>query len=64
MTLQFTVPNLACSFCVKIVTAAVKTVDPDATIQADPKTKLVNVKTQASETAIKKAIAVTDYFSY
>lgn len=61
MTLQLTVPNLVCSSCVRVVTAAIKTVDPDATIQADTKTKLVNVKTQASEIAIKKAITVAGY---
>jgi copper chaperone len=45
----------------RLVTAAVKTVAPDATIQANTKTKLVNVKTQASQTVIKKAIAVAGY---
>ena len=61
MALQLTVPNVACSSCVKVVTAAVKTVAPDATIQANTKTKLVNVETQASQTAIKKAITVAGY---
>lgn len=61
MTLQLTVPNLACSSCVKVVTAAVKTVAPDPTIQANTKTKLVNVETQALETAIKEAITVAGY---
>ncbi len=56
MTLQLTVPNLACSSCVKVVTAAVKTVAPDATIQANTKTELVNVKTQASETQLRKQL--------
>lgn len=61
MTLQLTVPNLAFSSCVKVVTAAVKAVNPDATIQADTKTKLVNVETQASGIVIKKAITVAGY---
>lgn len=60
-TLQITVPKLACSSCVKVVTKAVKTVDAEATIQADPKTKLVNVETQAPEAAIKKALAAAGY---
>jgi copper chaperone len=61
MTLQLIVPSLACSSCVNVVTAAVKAVDPDAAIQANTETKLVNVETQASQTAIKKAITVAGY---
>ena len=46
MALQLMVSKLACSSCVKTVTEAVRTVDPKATIQADTKTKLVNIETQ------------------
>ncbi|MBW4641041.1 MAG: heavy-metal-associated domain-containing protein [Gloeocapsa sp. UFS-A4-WI-NPMV-4B04] len=60
-TLQITVPKLACSSCVKVITEAVKTVDAEATIQADTKTKLVNVETQAPETEIKKALTAAGY---
>jgi copper chaperone len=56
MTLQITVPNMACSACGDTITKAVKTVDPTATVQADPKTKIVLVDTNASETVIKEAI--------
>lgn len=45
MTLQLTVPNMACSACGETITNAVKAFDPAATVQADPKTKLVNVET-------------------
>ncbi|WP_250126546.1 heavy-metal-associated domain-containing protein [Chroococcidiopsis sp. CCMEE 29] len=58
MALQLMVPKLACSSCVKTVTGAVITVDSKATIQADTKTKLVNIETQASKAAIKEAIAL------
>lgn len=61
MTLQLTVPNLACSACVNNITKAVKTVDPNAKVQAEPKTKLVLVETQADQTAIQDAIAVAGY---
>lgn len=61
MTLQLTVPKLACSACVNTITKAIKTVDPDATVQAEPKTKLVSIETQASETKIKEAIATAGY---
>jgi copper chaperone len=61
MALQLTVPNMACSACSDTITNAIKAIDPAATIQADPKTKQVNVDTQQSEAAIKQAIADAGY---
>lgn len=61
MALQLTVPNMACSACGETITKAVKALDPTATVQADPKTKLVNIETQQSETAIKQAIVDAGY---
>jgi len=61
MTLQLKVPDIACSACVDTVTEAVKSVDPTAQVEADPKTKLLRVETQQSETAIKAAIANAGY---
>ncbi len=52
---------MACSACVNTITKAVKAVDPNAAVQAEPKTKLVLVETQASETKIKQAIAAAGY---
>ncbi len=57
MTLQLTVPKLACSACVNTINTAIHKVDATATIKADTKTKTVSVKTQASETAIKEAMS-------
>ncbi len=61
MTLQLTVPNMACSACVTTITQAVNAIDTSATVEADPKTKLVNIETQQSETAIKAAITAAGY---
>lgn len=61
MTLQLKIPKLACSACVKTVTEAIKTVDANATIDANVKTKVVSIQTQSSETAIKEAIAAVGY---
>lgn len=61
MTLQLKVPNMACAACSEAITEAVKKIDLAATVQADPKTKLVNIDTQASETAIKDAIFAAGY---
>ncbi len=61
MTLQLTVPKMACSACVSAIAKAIKTVDPTATVQAEPKTKLVSVETQAPATKIKEVIAAAGY---
>jgi copper chaperone len=61
MTLQLTVPNMACSACGDTITEAIKAIDSTATVQADPKTKQVSVETQQSKTAVKKAIADAGY---
>jgi len=60
MTLQLKVPNMACSACVTTINKAITAIDPTAKVEADPKTKLVNIETQQSETAVKQAIAQLD----
>lgn len=61
MTLKLTVSNMACSACGETITKAIKAIDATAVVQADPKTKLVSVETQASEVAIKEAITTAGY---
>lgn len=61
MTFQFTVPNMACSACADTITKAVKAIDPAAEVSADPKSKQVNIATQANETVIKEAITAAGY---
>jgi copper chaperone len=52
---------MACAACSDTITNAVMTVDPAATVQADLKTKQVNIETQASEAAIKNVIEAAGY---
>lgn len=61
MTLQFKVPNMACSACSDTIAKAIQAVDPAANVQADPKTKLVNVETQAPETDVRAAVTAAGY---
>jgi copper chaperone len=61
MTLQLTVPNMACSACSDTITKAIKAIDPAATVQADPKTKQVDVETAASKDAVTAAITAAGY---
>jgi copper chaperone len=61
MTLQFKVPNMACSACGETITKAIKAIDPAATVKTDPKTKLVEIETQASFETIAQAITTAGY---
>ncbi len=61
MKLQLNVPNMACGSCAKTITNAVKSVDQTAKVEADPKTKRVEVETESSETDIKAAIKNAGY---
>lgn len=61
MTLQLKVPNMACSACSDKIIKAIQTIDPAAAVQADTKTKVVAVETQASEAVIREAIVAAGY---
>lgn len=61
MTLQVKVPKIVCSGCVDTVTEAVKSVDANASVEADTKSKMVSIETQQSEAKIKEAIAAAGY---
>lgn len=61
MTLQLKVPNMACSACATTITNAVTAIDPTAKVDADTKTKLINIETQQTEAAIKEAITAAGY---
>ncbi|MEO8890316.1 MAG: heavy-metal-associated domain-containing protein [Coleofasciculaceae cyanobacterium] len=61
MTLQLKVPKIACAACVNTVTKAVQSVDATAKVEADTKTKIVNIETQQSEAEIKKALTNAGY---
>jgi len=61
MKLQFNVPNMACGSCAKTIANAVKLVDQNARVEADPKTKKVDVETDSAEASIKEAIQDAGY---
>ncbi|HLP87805.1 MAG TPA: cation transporter [Nostocaceae cyanobacterium] len=61
MTIQLTVPKVACSSCVDTITKAVQQVDANAIVKADVKTKIINIETLASEAFVKQAIASVGY---
>ncbi|NUN66771.1 heavy-metal-associated domain-containing protein (plasmid) [Pseudanabaena biceps] len=61
MKLQLKVPDMTCGGCVSTITNAIKTVDANASIHGDPKTKIVLVETESPEVAIKSAITAAGY---
>lgn len=61
MKLQLKVLKTTYGGCVNKITKAIRTVDATAVVQADPKTKIVLVETQASETSIKTVIIQASY---
>jgi copper chaperone len=61
MTLQLTVPNMACSACGETITKAIQSLDPAAIVETDSKTKQVQIETQAPEDAVKQAITAAGY---
>ncbi|MCY7324178.1 MAG: heavy-metal-associated domain-containing protein [Phormidesmis sp. CAN_BIN36] len=61
MTLQLTIPNMACSACSSTITHVIEAIDPSAKVNADLKTKVVSIETQAAEAVVKEAITTAGY---
>lgn len=61
MNIKLTVPGMACSACANNITNAVKAIDANAIVDANPQTKLVNVETQVTENAIRQALIAAGY---
>lgn len=60
-SLQLTVPSMACSACAETITKAVQTIDPEAKVEANPKTKRVAIETQAPQESVVQAITAAGY---
>lgn len=57
----FNVTDMTCGGCAAAITEAIRSIDPDATINADPATKLVNVESPLPASSIAAAIAAAGY---
>lgn len=55
--MQFHIENMTCGGCAKGVTAAIRALDPSATVEADPAKRSVKVKTTTKRDDIEKALA-------
>lgn len=54
--MQFKIENMHCDGCARGVNAAIKSVDPEAEVVADPPARLVNVSSSASREQIEAAL--------
>ena len=59
--MQFHVENMTCGSCVKHITQAIATVDPDARLEADTVSRTISVTTTADADAIQQALADDGY---
>ncbi|MDJ0635191.1 MAG: heavy-metal-associated domain-containing protein [Xenococcaceae cyanobacterium MO_188.B29] len=59
--IELKVPSMVCEGCVETVTKAIKTHEPDATVNVDLDSKQVNIDTQASVESIKQIIVATGH---
>jgi copper chaperone len=57
----FNVIDMTCGGCAATIIAAIRNIDPDATVIADPATKIVNVESQLPASSIADAIAAAGY---
>jgi len=61
MQIKLTVPDMACSSCVRSISRAVHSLDSSADIQADPDTKRVTIETKRAPVEIEQAIVAAGY---
>ncbi len=61
MPLEFIVPDMACSACVKSITRAIQNFDSSAEVNADPDTKRVTVSTSRARIEIEQTITAVGY---
>ncbi len=61
MVVVLTVPRLACSACVETITQAVRQRDPQAQVEADPKTKQVRIISEQIDTDWRQVLAQVGY---
>tara|TARA_R110002049_G_scaffold29972_1_gene101848 strand:+ start:17804 stop:17995 length:192 start_codon:yes stop_codon:yes gene_type:complete len=54
-------PGMTCGGCARSVTAAIKELDPEATVTADVASRCVTVKTTASDEALRDAVMDAGY---
>lgn len=61
MSLKLKVTDIACDACAEKITESIHTMEPDAQVDVDVKSKTVTVESAASEESIKQVIVAAGY---
>ncbi|MEA5507163.1 heavy-metal-associated domain-containing protein [Halotia wernerae UHCC 0503] len=61
MSLKLKVPDIACDACATKITESIHTMEPNAQVEVDVKSKTVTVDSAASEESIKQVIVAAGY---
>lgn len=59
--IEFKLPQMSCGHCVRSVTEAVQSVDPQAEVKVDLGAKTAQVESKAQRDAIARALAEAGY---
>lgn len=59
--MQFKVENMTCGGCARSVVAAIRAVDPDASVTANPDSGQVDVTSHASAPALAAALSAAGF---
>ncbi|WP_028033829.1 heavy-metal-associated domain-containing protein [Chelativorans sp. J32] len=59
--MQFHIENMTCGGCVRSVTKAIHSVDPDAKVTADPETRKVEVQSSVTPARIEDVLKEVGY---
>jgi copper chaperone len=59
--IQFNIPSISCNHCVRAVTEAVQSVDPQATVNVELDAKQVKVESQAPREELVHALVDAGY---
>lgn len=62
--LEFNVENMTCGHCVASITKAVKTIEPDADLQADLETHRIKVVGTTNQDAVLNAITDAGFIAH
>lgn len=54
--MQFNIDNMTCGGCARSVTKAIRAVDADAQVKADPSSRLIEVESSAPQVQIEAAL--------
>ncbi|MFT3998820.1 MAG: heavy-metal-associated domain-containing protein [Rhizobium sp.] len=59
--MELKIENMTCGGCARSVTKAIQSVDPGATVEADPSARTVKVETTATMAALRHVLEEAGY---